>query len=104
MHGHVDTAAGMATGGLQTFAQVGIEVDPLLQFAVGRLRIEAGEIELGLNVSIDFVLVFTDVKILKISGNAMRKATYNLQKPTIIYFNLHLPTLTYKNQFSAWRR
>ena len=47
MHGHVDTAAGMATGSLQTFAQVGIEVDPLLQFAVGRLRIEAGEIELG---------------------------------------------------------
>ena len=47
MHGHVDTAARMATGGLQTFAQVGIEVDPLLQFAVGRLRIEAGEIELG---------------------------------------------------------
>ena len=88
MHGHIDTAAGMATGSLKAFAQVGIIVDPFLQHAVGCLRIETGEIELGqLGAAVSAYgecfhrirVVFTDVKILKISGNTMHKRSNNQQ-------------------------
>ena len=47
MHGHVDAAAGIAACCQEAFAQVGIIVYPALQFAVGHLRIEVGEVTLG---------------------------------------------------------
>ena len=88
MHGHIDTAAGMAAGSLEAFAQVGVIVDPALQLAVGHLRIERGEVTLGqLGAAIgtddkcfhrmnsDFV--FTDVKILKIRQNTIIKGNNN---------------------------
>ena len=93
----------MAAGGLKAFAQVRIIVDPFLQLAVGCLRIESGEIELGqLGAAVSAYgecfhrirVVFTDVKLLKISGNTMRKRSNNQQQSTIINFYQPLPTVT----------
>ena len=93
MHGHVDAAAGIAAGGPETFTQAGIIVYPALQLAVGHLRIEFREItlgQLGAAIGTDDEMfhkflsdvVFTVVKILKISGNSMPGSIFNQPKST----------------------